>query len=296
MSTLLPVQTGNAPPIARMNDSESQSTAMQPVPATSPSRAPRADEVRVLSRGLAILKAFMPRNLPLGNSQLAESTGLPRPTVSRLTATLTRLGYLEQMPAQGGYRLGISALTLGFAALTHADVRRRARPHMQRLANDEDLLVVLAVRHDMAMVCYEVCRGPGMLTMRVSPGSRLVLPNSAMGRALLGSLDPKDASLLRAQIATRFAAEWPHIEPALDEARQQIHELDFCVTLSSLEPDVNSTATVLDFGQGASRFVLGCSAPAFRYSPQRCLDELGPRLLAVRHAIERELGATGRID
>lgn len=279
-----------------MKHFESQSTAMQPVPAAPLPRAARADEVRVLSRGLAILKAFMPRNQPLGNSQLAESTGLPRPTVSRLTATLTRLGYLEQVPAQGGYRLGISALTLGFAALTRADVRQRARPHMQRLANDEDLLVVLAVRHDMAMVCYEVCRGPGMLTMRVGVGSRLALPNSAMGRALLGSLGPDDAGALRAQIATRFAADWPRIEPALDEAQQQIRELDFCVTLSSLEPDVNSAATVLNFGPGPHRFVLGCSAPAFRYSPQRCLDELGPRLLAVRHAIERELGAAGGLD
>jgi hypothetical protein len=29
--------------------------------------------------------------------------------------------------------------------------------------------------------------------------------------------------------------------------------------------------------------------PAFRYPPERCQQELGPRLLALRQAIERDL-------
>jgi DNA-binding IclR family transcriptional regulator len=51
--------------------------------------------VNGLARGLEVLRAFRPDDGPLGNHALAERTGLPRSTVSRLTYTLTSLGYLS---------------------------------------------------------------------------------------------------------------------------------------------------------------------------------------------------------
>lgn len=47
-----------------------------------------------LARGLSVLRAFRPSNDGLGNAEIAERTGLPRSTVSRLTFTLQTLGYL----------------------------------------------------------------------------------------------------------------------------------------------------------------------------------------------------------
>ena len=48
-----------------------------------------------LARGLEILRCFAPEGPMLGNKDLAERTGLPKPTVSRFTYTLSRLGYLQ---------------------------------------------------------------------------------------------------------------------------------------------------------------------------------------------------------
>ena len=49
--------------------------------------------VTALARGLELLRCFTPESLLLGNQELAKKTGLLKPTVSRLTHTLTRLGY-----------------------------------------------------------------------------------------------------------------------------------------------------------------------------------------------------------
>ena len=247
--------------------------------------------VRVLSRGLALIKALCPRNQPMTNGQLSNATGLPRPTVSRLTATLTRLGYLEYLPDQAQYRLGESALALGFGSLSSQDIRVRARARIQRFANTEDLLVVLATRDDMAMVCHEVCRGRGALTVRVGVGSRLLLPHSAMGRAWIASLPEPAHHTLMEELRVRFPLE--KLRGVMCEAAAQIKALGFCVTVSSLEPDVNSVATMVDYAQAPGQYVLGCSVPAFRYPPERCRDELGPRLLQLRHDIERDLQPTG---
>ncbi|MCO3057777.1 IclR family transcriptional regulator, partial [Pseudomonas aeruginosa] len=57
--------------------------------------------VTALARGLELLRCFTPRESLLGNQELARKTGLPKPTVSRLTHTLTRLGYLRHLPQSG---------------------------------------------------------------------------------------------------------------------------------------------------------------------------------------------------
>ena len=66
---------------------------------------------RSLERGIEILRAFRPGVDLLGNSELAERTGLPRATVSRLSQTLVNSGLLEhdrsaRLLGAGGIRRG----------------------------------------------------------------------------------------------------------------------------------------------------------------------------------------------
>ena len=49
-----------------------------------------------LAHGLDVLGAFRNGSGSLSNADLAASTGLSRPTVSRLTYTLAQLGYLKR--------------------------------------------------------------------------------------------------------------------------------------------------------------------------------------------------------
>jgi DNA-binding IclR family transcriptional regulator len=249
--------------------------------------------VRVLARGLTLLRAFGPRNAAMSNSDLAHATALPKATVSRLTASLTRMGCLDYLNASGQYRLAHGALALGYGVLSSLDMRVRARAHMQRFAHDKDLLVVLAVREGLHMVCHEVCRGRGALTIRVDVGSRLALPYSAMGRAWIASLrPPQHQALLKDMGASYPVAE---LLPHFEEARQQVQDTGFCVTVSSLEPDVNSVGTRVDLPGARGTFLLGCSVPAFRYPPDRCREEIGPALLALRRRIEED-ATPGRVN
>ncbi|HAW63043.1 MAG TPA: IclR family transcriptional regulator, partial [Pseudomonas sp.] len=52
--------------------------------------------VTALARGLELMRCFTPRDNVLGNQELARMTGLPKPTVTRLTNTLMRLGCLKR--------------------------------------------------------------------------------------------------------------------------------------------------------------------------------------------------------
>ena len=59
-----------------------------------------------LAHGLDVLSAFRTGTGALSNADLAASTGLSRPTVSRLTHTLAQLGYLKR-DARGRFELGL---------------------------------------------------------------------------------------------------------------------------------------------------------------------------------------------
>ncbi|MDL2425343.1 helix-turn-helix domain-containing protein, partial [Pseudomonas sp. BAgro211] len=50
--------------------------------------------VEALARGLDVLRAFTHGSVVLGNQEISRITGLPKATVSRMTYTLTQLGYL----------------------------------------------------------------------------------------------------------------------------------------------------------------------------------------------------------
>ena len=76
--------------------------------------------VVALSRGLDVLRAFHPSDGLLGNQEIAARTNLPKPTVSRLTYTLTKLGYLTPVPRFEKYQLAPAAMATAPTPVTRA--------------------------------------------------------------------------------------------------------------------------------------------------------------------------------
>src|SRR5690348_10498370 len=91
--------------------------------------------VVALARGLEVLRAFTPSEGLLGNQEIAARTGLPKATVSRLTYTLTALGYLSRLERLEKYQLAPGALAIGYATLANMRIRQIAKPYMTALAN-----------------------------------------------------------------------------------------------------------------------------------------------------------------
>ncbi|EXU83218.1 hypothetical protein AX23_07175 [Brucella melitensis 548] len=87
-----------------------------------------------LVRGLEILRSFTPHDLSLGNQELIDRTGLPKATVSRMTATLVNLGYLDYDEMLGRYRIGPATIALGYSGLSANVVVHIAMPLMRKLA------------------------------------------------------------------------------------------------------------------------------------------------------------------
>ena len=91
--------------------------------------------VQAVARGLSVPRAFRPGENSLSNSELAERTGLSKPTVSRLSQTLVALGYLSIVPRTGHYQLGAGIVALCHSLLAGLPHRIAARPALQEIAD-----------------------------------------------------------------------------------------------------------------------------------------------------------------
>jgi DNA-binding IclR family transcriptional regulator len=205
---------------------------------TKPGRSPRN---RSLERGIAVLRAFRPGTELLGNSELAERTGLPNATVSRLTQTLAQAGYLEHDARQRAYRLGAPVLTPGHAMRTGSSLLRVAGPPMTALARRLRINVGLAVRDGDEMVYLESARFNARGAQRsIVPGHRVPIELTALGRAWLAVAPKPDRTALMVQWRARRRTRWRQLEREIAEAAASVRSEGYCV--ASWQPQVVALA------------------------------------------------------
>lgn len=241
--------------------------------------------VTALSRGLEVLRAFRPGEVVLGNQEIAERTGLPKPTVSRLTHTLCELGYLTSSRRAGGYQLGPGVLALGFAMIAGLDVRERARPLMEDLAEYSGASVALGARDRMSVVYLDLCRGAETVTLRLTLGSRVPLMTTAIGRAIVTALPEEEQERLLHAARAREPDDFPRIEAGIVRARREIAERGFCTSFGDWRRDVHAVGVPLRSIDGEQLYGLNCGGPSFTLPPERLTDDLGPRLVRVAEAL-----------
>ena len=238
--------------------------------------------VRALARGLEVLRAFDSMNLLLGNKEIAERTGLPPSSVSRLTATLTALGYLKHHAALNRYEISASVLALGYVGVRDLNVRTVARPLIAEFAEWGKLNVGLGMPDRDTMLYIEACRGAGNLHHRLDVGSRVPMTTSAMGLAYLSSVS--DASL--EPLIEKLAKQEPEaaLRARIEQARESIVAEGFCI--ASWRSGIIAAAVPLASASGDASFVLNCGGPQFMLSRERMRTEMGPRMVAVASHIQ----------
>lgn len=248
-----------------------------------------------LARGLEILRCFQPGDRALSNQDIAARTGLPKPTVTRLTRTLIELGYLTGSSKSGMFRLGPGVLALGYSMLATIELRERARPAMEDLAKYAGATVALGTRERLAVVYLEVARGPQVITLSRRVGSRLPIQSTSMGRAILASLPPAERDYLLKALDERLPNEAQQIRDSVDQAREQIARDGFCTAFGDWIPDVNAIAAPILSLDGDELYALNVGGPSFLVSKDRLVEDIGPRLVdaiamlgAPRDAIHRQ--------
>ena len=258
------------------------------VAATDPQQRP--DTVSALNRGIALLRCFTEARRTLTSTELSRLTGVPRPTVARLAATLVAQGLLRQEPQGEHYRLGPGVVALARVFLAGLDVRGVARPHMQALAEAAAGSVYLAVRDGLDMVLIEACRPRStMFTPRLDVGSRAPLANSALGRAYLWALPAQDRHQLIESLRLARGSDWDSLEPGLLSALRRADRCGYTLSAGEFHREINSVSVPL-IGPDGEIMALNCGTSTFAYTQDHLTQVVAPQLLKMAHALATDIG------
>ncbi len=172
-----------------------------------------------LARGLAVLRAFRPSDDGLGNLEISNRTGIPKPTICRLTHTLCADGYLTQTRRNDKYRLGPAALALGQIAGAAFAFVDAASPVMQSLANRTGALIGIAIHEGDGMLMCKTWTPDDTPRDWMEAGYRMPLLGSSSGRAFLGGVSP---AALQKILAMTDPSEVGNMTRAQDEAKSEL--------------------------------------------------------------------------
>ncbi|WP_304641436.1 IclR family transcriptional regulator [Pseudomonas sp.] len=242
--------------------------------------------VEALSRGLDVLRAFSQGSVVMGNQDIARITGLPKPTVSRMTYTLTKLGYLSYSPQLEKYQLDSGVLALGYAYVSNLRVRQLAKPYMDEFARSTNTSVGLTCRDRLSMIYVENCRPSETTSLRMDVGVRLPLATTAAGRAYLAAMKDEERGHVLTALEARNPESWAEVRKGLDRAFEDYEKHGFCLSLGDWDRNVNAAGVPLHLQDG-TLMALTCGAPSYLVSEEKVKNQLAHQLAMLARDIER---------
>ncbi|HRO61607.1 MAG TPA: IclR family transcriptional regulator [Burkholderiaceae bacterium] len=231
-----------------------------------------------LARGLSVLRAFQPGDGPLGNQELASRTGLSKATVSRLTFTLTQLGYLERLHAVEKYRLGSGVMALGRAphvTLPFIDV---ASKPMQELADELGALVALAVPDGPWMLLMHAWRPSQSPSVGLRLGTQMPMTRSAVGLVYLAEIDTRERRHLVDKVLSSTAEERVEIYAEIEAARKSVERDGFVPSFGRWTSRLYAAAVPFRNTQLGAPYAFFTGASSSVIDRDALMNVFGPRL------------------
>jgi DNA-binding IclR family transcriptional regulator len=242
--------------------------------------------VNSVARAFSILRCFEHAEQFLGNQEIVRRTRLAKATVSRLTYTLARLGYLEYSVSLEKYSLGTAVLGLSHAFLKNNDVVAIARPLMRELAEYTQAAVLLGAADGLRMVVLEVCQGDSTFLLKLTPGARVPHGFTALGRADLAARPPEEfEQRLRELEKECEPGLWQKIREGIVRARRDYEDYGFCSSLGDWNPDVFAVGVPMVSADRSRILAFSCSGRVSVVTRERLNRDFGPRIVALRNSV-----------
>lgn len=246
------------------------------------------NRTHVLSRAATILEAVASAGMDGARLlDLAEDTGISRPTVHRILGSLREIGYVRQLENKR-YTLGERLGLLGLAAPSPLQHASELQQVAQDLADRLGDTVYLAMRYFDGV--YYLARAHGGFPVRmqtVEVGDVLPMSATYSGIAMLSQLSPEQQNRMLDNLSQTERSEWSEIgteqhQQLMRRAIGQFQEDGFLYGDDYVLPGLSGAATLIPPGKGPQLMALSVSAIHSRLPESR------------RDAVLQAMHATGR--
>jgi DNA-binding IclR family transcriptional regulator len=202
---------------------------------------------------------------PLGVTEVAERSGLPKSTAARMLATLAAEGAVEQVPGETQYRLGSRLVTLAAGLIPVRTIAAVARPTLEELAAGSGEAAGLSVPDGDLVHYIDQVAAPNPVSVRDWTGARAPLHAVSSGQVLLAFRMPVAVNHYLSRPLERFT---PNTLTEPDAVRARLHEIrrtGHAWAIEEFDEGISSVAAPIADASGEVVAALHLHGPSYRF-------------------------------
>lgn len=224
---------------------------------------------------------------PVGVTDLARSTGMPKSTTQRALLALEEAGWIRRAgTSRQGWVLTTKPIDMARHVTADTGLREAARDHMMRLRDQTGESVHLAIREESIAVIIDVEDTVDPVRIYWPPGVRSAIHATANGKALVAWMPPDEVRRVCGTNLTRFTdTTCTDIDELLDELAT-VREQGWAKAWGELRPDIASVAAPVMDRLGFPLASMSVFAPVHRMPDP---TSLGPQVRATADAVAETL-------
>lgn len=226
---------------------------------------------------------------PAGVSEVAERTGLPKSTTSRLLATLVEVGAVEQSDGLGIYGLGQTMIDLAAAASPGESLVSIARPHLAELVAQTGEAAGLGTLDGFEVYYQDQVDGDHEVQVRDWTGESVAAHVVSSGLVLLAFA----ADSVRAEFLKTELEPWTEkttTDPAkLAERLDVIRKAGFAWTFEEMSEGLSSVAAPIFNPAGTAVAAVHVHGPSYRFPLEGSMEDIAAEVVAAGQRISARL-------
>src|SRR6516164_10196154 len=237
---------------------------------------------------LSVLGSGTPR---LGVTEIADRTGLAKPTVHGLLRTLEAHDLVTQDPDTGKYSLGSGVLQLGNAYLDGSELRARSMRWAESLAQRADEAVwVATLSGSRVIVLHHVFR-PDNTVQILEVGAAIPWHACALGHAIVASLPASQRAAALAADLAPLTGRTKTTRQALTRTLGQVRAAGYAIENEEATVGDGAIAAPILGRDDTVAGAIGVVGSADRLLAAGARDDLVRAVVAAARAVSRDLGA-----
>jgi DNA-binding IclR family transcriptional regulator len=249
--------------------------------------------VATVERGLRVLRCFRASRMPLSHTELVSRSALPKATVSRLTSTLMRMGFLKREAGGRRFELSAGVLPIGHAFLEANTWVRQLQPLMQSLAEELNVSVALATGDRKEMLYVGYCISQRIATLRLGVGSMLPMATTAIGHAWLWGVPEAEREVLLEALCLDAGTDAGALARRIRSSFAELSSRGVCSVMGGFQRDAFGIALPVHIGVRKETFALSCGAADVGLDLEKERERIAPSLRRAASQLERMLADLG---
>jgi DNA-binding IclR family transcriptional regulator len=243
--------------------------------------------VQSIRRAFAVLGALA--DGPLGVTDVATRSHIPKSTAARMLAALAAEGAVEQVPGETRYRLGSHLVALASGLGDARGLVATARPILIDLAGELGEAAGLSVRDGWTVHYVDQVDSPNPVQVRDWTGTRIPLHAVSSGQVFLAQLPAPMLARYLAEPLEQFTPNTLTDAGALLERLRDVRRDGHAWVHDEFAVGITSVAAPVADARGELVAAVHVHGPTYRFPAPGTADEIAQRVRAAAGSVGARL-------